>query len=267
MEIEFQRNGERYAFLKWGKQAFSGIRIVPPGQRHRAPGEPRVPGARRVGERRHLLSRHARRHRFAHDDGERHRRRGLGRGRHRSRSRHARAADLFPHARRRRRAHEREAARRRDRDRPRAHRDRAPAQEQGRRASSSSTSAKARRRSPRTDRAVVANMSPDYGATIGFFGVDEKTIEYFRTTGRDERWSKRSKAYFKAQGLFGIPRKGEIDYSQRDRARSLDGGAERLGAEAPAGPHRSAEDQKPFRDAVLEIGCRRRVRKSRGRAR
>jgi aconitate hydratase len=65
-----------------------------------------------------------------------------------------------------------------------------------------------------TDRAVVANMSPDYGATIGFFGVDERTIEYLRTTGRPAELVEAVAAYFEAQGMFGIPRKGEIDYSQ-----------------------------------------------------
>jgi aconitate hydratase len=65
-----------------------------------------------------------------------------------------------------------------------------------------------------TDRAVVANMSPDYGATIGFFGVDERTIEYLRVSGRPAERVEAVEAYFKAQGLFGIPRKGEIDYSR-----------------------------------------------------
>src|SRR5687767_9070903 len=65
-----------------------------------------------------------------------------------------------------------------------------------------------------TDRAVVANMSPDYGATIGFFGIDENTIEYLRTSGRPAELVEAVEAYFKAQGLFGIPRKGEIDYSR-----------------------------------------------------
>jgi aconitate hydratase len=65
-----------------------------------------------------------------------------------------------------------------------------------------------------TDRAVVSNMSPDYGATIGFFGVDEKTIEYFRTTGRSPELVEAIEAYFRAQGLFGIPRKGDIDYTR-----------------------------------------------------
>ena len=65
-----------------------------------------------------------------------------------------------------------------------------------------------------TDRAVVANMSPDYGATIGYFGVDEKTIEYFRMTGRDPALVDAIEGYYRAQGMFGIPRKGEIDYTQ-----------------------------------------------------
>src|ERR671915_1362988 len=55
-------------------------------------------------------------------------------------------------------------------------------------------------------RAVVANMSPDYGATIGFFGVDDKTIDYFRITGRPAERVEAIEAYFKAQGMFGIPR-------------------------------------------------------------
>ncbi len=65
-----------------------------------------------------------------------------------------------------------------------------------------------------TDRATVANMAPDYGATIGFFPVDEKTIEYFRITGRDAALVDAIESYYKAQGLFGIPREGAIDYSQ-----------------------------------------------------
>ena len=65
-----------------------------------------------------------------------------------------------------------------------------------------------------TDRAVVANMSPDYGATIGFFPVDEKTIDYFRITGRDPELVDAIESYYKAQGMFGIPRQGDIDYTQ-----------------------------------------------------
>src|SRR5438132_5071508 len=65
-----------------------------------------------------------------------------------------------------------------------------------------------------TDRATLANMAPEYGATMGFFPVDQKTVEYFRGTGRTADAVERFAEYFKAQGLFGIPSQGQIDYSQ-----------------------------------------------------
>jgi aconitate hydratase len=64
------------------------------------------------------------------------------------------------------------------------------------------------------DRATIGNMAPEYGATMGFFPVDERTIEYFRGTGRTDEEIERLAAYFKAQGLFGVPQPGAIDYSQ-----------------------------------------------------
>jgi aconitate hydratase len=64
------------------------------------------------------------------------------------------------------------------------------------------------------DRATIANMAPEYGATMGFFPVDEKTIDYFRGTGRSTSEIEAFEAYFRAQGLFGVPRSGDIDYSQ-----------------------------------------------------
>ncbi|HCX82969.1 MAG: aconitate hydratase 1 [Curvibacter sp. RIFCSPHIGHO2_12_FULL_63_18] len=64
------------------------------------------------------------------------------------------------------------------------------------------------------DRATIANMAPEYGATMGFFPVDEKTIEYFTGTGRTKAEIEAFAAYFKAQGLFGVPKTGDIDYSQ-----------------------------------------------------
>jgi aconitate hydratase len=83
-----------------------------------------------------------------------------------------------------------------------------------------------------TDRATIANMAPEYGATMGFFPVDEATIEYFKGTGRTKAEIDAFEAYFKAQNLFGIPKAGEIDYT---RVVSLD-----LGTVAPslAGPKR-----------------------------
>ncbi|MBK6747688.1 aconitate hydratase [Ottowia sp.] len=64
------------------------------------------------------------------------------------------------------------------------------------------------------DRATIGNMAPEYGATMGFFPVDERTIEYFEGTGRTKGEIEAFEAYFRAQGLFGVPRAGEIDYSQ-----------------------------------------------------
>jgi aconitate hydratase len=64
-----------------------------------------------------------------------------------------------------------------------------------------------------TDRATIANMAPEYGATMGFFGTDEKTLEYFRATGRSEEQIETIKNYYEAQGMFGIPQKCEVDYS------------------------------------------------------
>ncbi|MDP3227762.1 MAG: aconitate hydratase [Acidovorax sp.] len=64
------------------------------------------------------------------------------------------------------------------------------------------------------DRATIGNMAPEYGATMGFFPVDEKTIDYFQGTGRTKAEIEAFEAYFKAQGLFGVPLAGEVDYSQ-----------------------------------------------------
>jgi aconitate hydratase len=65
-----------------------------------------------------------------------------------------------------------------------------------------------------TDRATIGNMAPEYGATMGFFPVDEKTIAYFKGTGRTDSEIAAFETYFKAQKMFGIPKAGDIDYSQ-----------------------------------------------------
>ncbi len=64
------------------------------------------------------------------------------------------------------------------------------------------------------DRATVANMAPEYGATMGYFPVDEETLAYLRLTGRDENDIALARDYYKEQGIFGIPLKGECDYSK-----------------------------------------------------
>ncbi|HMM55430.1 MAG TPA: aconitate hydratase AcnA [Candidatus Desulfobacillus sp.] len=83
-----------------------------------------------------------------------------------------------------------------------------------------------------TDRATIANMSPECGATMNYFPVDERTLDYLRATGRTPEEVGAFEAYFRAQGLFGMPRRGDIDYS---RTLSLD-----LATVAPslAGPKR-----------------------------
>ncbi len=67
---------------------------------------------------------------------------------------------------------------------------------------------------PLVDRATIANMAPEYGATMGFFPVDEECVNYLRGTGRSEAHCKVYESYYKAQGLWGIPQQGQIDYSQ-----------------------------------------------------
>ncbi len=67
---------------------------------------------------------------------------------------------------------------------------------------------------PVVDRATIANMAPEYGATMGFFPIDAEATNYLRATGRDEKHIATYEAYYKAQGLWGIPQKGAIDYSQ-----------------------------------------------------
>jgi aconitate hydratase len=63
------------------------------------------------------------------------------------------------------------------------------------------------------DRATISNMSPEYGATIGFFPVDEQTCRYLRQTARSEQQVAAVEAYFRAQKCFGAPMPGEIDYT------------------------------------------------------
>jgi aconitate hydratase len=63
------------------------------------------------------------------------------------------------------------------------------------------------------DRATIANMAPEYGATMGFFPIDGATIDYFKNTGRSDEEIDMFRSYFKAQKLYGIPLKGEIDYT------------------------------------------------------
>lgn len=97
------------------------------------------------------------------------------------------------------------------------------------------------------DRSTIANMAPEYGATMGFFPVDEKTIDYLRLTGRKEKEIERIVEYLTVQKLFGIPKKGEIEYT---KALHLD-----LGVIKPcvAGPKRP-QDRIPLESIKAKFG-------------
>jgi aconitate hydratase len=64
------------------------------------------------------------------------------------------------------------------------------------------------------DRATIANMAPEYGATMGFFPVDDVTVDYLRVSGRTDEEISAFRSYFKAQGMYGIPNEGSIDYTR-----------------------------------------------------
>src|ERR671930_283046 len=66
---------------------------------------------------------------------------------------------------------------------------------------------------PVPDRATIGNMSPEYGATMGFFPIDQESVDYLRATGRSEEQYLAFENYFRAQKMFGMPLRGEIDYS------------------------------------------------------
>jgi aconitate hydratase len=67
---------------------------------------------------------------------------------------------------------------------------------------------------PLADRATISNMAPEYGATCGIFPVDEETLRYLRLTGRSEEQIALVEDYYKAQGLFQTASTPEADYTQ-----------------------------------------------------
>src|SRR5205814_5017662 len=66
---------------------------------------------------------------------------------------------------------------------------------------------------PVADRRTIGNMSPEDGATMGVFPVDQESIVYLRATGRTDEQCAAFENYFRAQKMFGMPQKGEVDYS------------------------------------------------------
>ena len=247
MEIEYQRNGERYQFLRWGQTAFDDFKVVPPGTGivHQVNIEylARTVMTREVDGVAPRLPGHLRRHRLAHHHGQRPGRAGLGRWRHRGRGCHARPARLHAHParrglqahrlhpgrrhRHRRRAdHHRAAAqarrgrqvrrvlRRRRRGRaagqPRHHRQHEPGVRLHRR------DVPDRRRHPR----LPAPHRPVRGERRPGGGLREGTGPLARSLPRDQ--------------VLRVPRAGPV------HGCSLD-----LRPEAPAGPHRSSPSPRP----------------------
>ena len=93
------------------------------------------------------------------------------------------------------------------------------------------------------DRATLGNMAPEYGATIGFFPVDEQTCRYLRATGRSDEHVETVRRYFQAQGLFGMPARGQCDYTHRARRGSRRHRAVGRRSQAAAGPDRARPAQ------------------------
>src|SRR5512138_1158961 len=67
---------------------------------------------------------------------------------------------------------------------------------------------------PVPERATLSNMAPEYGATVGFFPPDEQSARYLEATGRPRELVETFRAYWRAQGLFRMPRRGEVEYSE-----------------------------------------------------
>ncbi len=99
------------------------------------------------------------------------------------------------------------------------------------------------------DRATIANMAPEYGATCGLFPIDAETINYLRLTGRDESLIARVEAYAKEQAMWRAPGSEPTEYSESLR---LD-----LGSVEPslAGPKRP-QDRVPLREAASQFEAR-----------
>ncbi len=107
------------------------------------------------------------------------------------------------------------------------------------------------------DRATIGNMAPEYGATMGFFPVDEQTLKYLRQTGRTKDEVELVERYTKEQGLFRTDSAVDPEVHQDRAARSVDGRAVPCRAEATAGPHTAIEHE-----ASLVAGARRSVRQA-----
>ncbi len=112
------------------------------------------------------------------------------------------------------------------------------------------------------DRATIANMAPEYGATMGFFPVDEVTVNFMRNTGRTADEVDAFESYFKAQSLFGVPAAGQHRLQQRGGTRPRQHRAFAGRTEAPAGPHRAVEDEGDLQHPVQQTRRRERLQQA-----
>jgi aconitase A len=106
------------------------------------------------------------------------------------------------------------------------------------------------------DRATIANMAPEYGATMGFFPVDEETIDYFAGTGRKREEIAAFEATSRRRGCSACPKAGAIDYSDRADARPGHRRPFARRAEAAAGPHRDRAGEEDLHEVVQQSGRR-----------
>ena len=219
-EREFDRNQERYAFLRWGKDAFDNFAVVPPdtGIVHQVNLEYLARVVFTSDETAHEgraagLPRHARRDGLAHDDDQRARRARLGRRRHRGRGRDARPGDVDADAAGARLQALRRAARGRDRDRPRADRDRRCCASAASSACSSSSSARAspRCRWPTGRRSATCRRSSARPARSS--RSTPRRCATSSSPGRPKERVELVEAYAKEQGLWHDEDSEEPTYS------------------------------------------------------
>ena len=241
VELEYERNRERYQFLRWGQTAFDDFKVVPPGTGivHQVNIEYL---ARTVTVRDGVsLPRHLRRHRLAHDDGQRPRRARLGRRRHRGRGGDARPARVDAHP-----AGGRLPADRLD-----------PAGATATDVVLTITETLRKHgvvgkfvefygdgvaQVPLANRATIGNMSPEFGSTGAIFPIDDVTLDYLRLTGRSAEQVALVEAYAKEQGLWHDP-SVEPRFSERTRAGPVDRRPLDRRPETSAGPHRAHRRQ------------------------
>ena len=115
------------------------------------------------------------------------------------------------------------------------------------------------------DRATVANMSPEYGATMGFFPIDAETLRYLRQTGRTDEEVDRVERYAKEQGIFRTDSNARSGVHRRAGAGSGHGRAQPGRTQAAAGPRAAVANEAGVSPRPLGSGQGARLRPVGGR--